>query len=94
MNILIIDDLFVPEEAKADSSEKVLFCVSAKQNAARRLFLAKEFEKLGANVLVARLLLCKTEVPPSFEFSESGGKVNSRTDASATRKNAKSAALA
>ena len=73
LNILIIDDLFVPESAKANSSEKVLFCRAAKENSLRRVLLAKEFEKLGANVLLARLFLCKTEAPPSFEYSESDG---------------------
>ena len=73
MNILIIDDLFVPEPAKADSPEKVLFSISAKENAKRTILLAKEFQKLGANVLVARLFLCKTEAPVSFEYSESEG---------------------
>ena len=73
MNILIIDDLFVPESAKANSSEKVLFCLSAKENFERRVLLAKEFEKLGANVLLARFSLSKTDVPPSFEYREEGG---------------------
>ena len=73
LNILIIDDLFVPEPAKADSSEKVLLCGFAKENERRKILLAKEFQKLGANVLLARLFLCKTEALPSFEYSESEG---------------------
>ncbi len=73
MNILIIDDLFVPEPAKANSSEKVFFCLAAKENLKRRVLLAKEFQKLGANVLLARLSLCKTEAPVSFEYRESEG---------------------
>ena len=73
MNILIIDDLFVPESAKANSSEKVLFCLSAKENSLRRVLLAKEFEKLGANVLLARFSLCKSDLPLSFEYREEGG---------------------
>ena len=73
MNILIIDDLFVPESAKANSSEKVLFCRAARENSLRRILLAKEFQKLGANVLVARLLLCKSDLPLSFEYREEDG---------------------
>lgn len=73
LNILIIDDLFVPEPAKANSSEKVLFCRASEENAKRRILLAKEFQKLGANVLVARLFLNKTEAPVSFEYRESEG---------------------
>ena len=73
MNILIIDDLFVPESAKANSSEKVLFCRAARENSLRRVLLAKEFEKLGANVLLARFSLCKSDFPLSFEYREEGG---------------------
>lgn len=73
LNILIIDDLLLPESAKADSSEKALFCRAAEENLKRRIWAAKEFQKLGANVLLIRAKLLKTEAPLSFEFSESEG---------------------
>lgn len=70
MNILIIDDLLLPEETKAVSSKKALFYRAAAENSRRRFFLAKEFSKKGANVLLARLRLCFSEAPLSFEYSE------------------------
>lgn len=73
MNILIIDDMLLPEPAKADSSEKAVFCRAAEENSKQRILLAKEFQKLGANVLLAKAKLCKTEVPLSFEYSEREG---------------------
>lgn len=73
MNILIIDDLFVPEGAKADSAGKVLFCRAAEENRRRRIFLAKEFRRLGANVLLLRMELCSPEGNLSFNFRESEG---------------------
>ncbi len=73
MNILITDDLLLPEESKADFPLQRLFLRFAKENQKRRILLAKEFQKLGANVLLARLELCKSDVPVSFEYRESDG---------------------
>ena len=73
MNILIIDDMLLPEEQKADSFQKKLFLQFSKENKTRRILLAKEFQKLGANVLLARLELSKNEIPVSFEYRESEG---------------------
>ncbi len=63
--------MLLPEPAKADSPEKALFYRAAAENSKRRILLSKEFQKLGANVLLARIELCKTEVPLSFEYRES-----------------------
>ena len=73
MNILMIDDLLLPDEQKADSVQKTLFLRFSEENKTRRILLAKEFQKLGANVLLARLELSKSEVPVSFEYRETEG---------------------
>ena len=73
LNILIIDDLLVPERAKADSAGKVLFCKAAEENLRRRIFLADSFQRFGANVLLLRAELCSSKSNLSFDFRESGG---------------------
>ncbi len=73
MNILIIDDMNVPEKAKADSPGKEVFFRLTEENLRRRLFLAKEFSQLGSNVLLARMELYHGEANISFSYSESGG---------------------
>ena len=73
MNILIIDDLLLPEPAKADSTQKAFFCKAAKENFLRKNFLAKEFQKLGANVLFASPELCSFGTKLSFEYREQDG---------------------
>ena len=81
LNILIIDDLFVPEPAKADSSEKVLLCGFAKENERRRkllFFLAgiftkswltpslSEYSKEGGVSVLQRKSLASKTFAPSF----------------------------
>lgn len=73
LNILMIDDSLLPEKTGADSSQKAIFCRMMEENFRRRIFLAKEFSRLGANVLLARLELCPKGSPEKFEFCESGG---------------------
>lgn len=73
MNILMIDDMLLPEESKADSPQKRLFLRFSEENRKRRIFLAKEFQKHGADLLLIRLALSETVSSPSFEFSESEG---------------------
>lgn len=69
----MIDDSLLPEKAGADSSQKAIFCRMMEENYRRRLFLAKEFSRLGANVLLARLELCPKGSAEAFEFRENGG---------------------
>ncbi len=73
MNILIIDDLLLPESAKANSAQKLLFFRGAKENIKRRKLLAREFQSLGANVLLARLELCSANSKLSFEYRDENG---------------------
>ena len=70
MNILIIDDspLF---EKTAESFEKATFCRLSAQCFAEKEILAKEFAKLGANVLLLRPKLCLEE--EAFEFYDREG---------------------
>jgi hypothetical protein len=65
--------MLLPEEQKADSFKKSLFLRFSEENKRRRILLAKEFQKLGANVLLARFELSGSEVPVSFEYRESEG---------------------
>ena len=73
MNILIIDDLFVPEKAKADSAKKSLFCKASEENRKRKIFLGKEFQKNGANVLLIRLEPVPENLNACFDFREEEG---------------------
>ncbi len=73
MNILIIDDLFVPEKAKADSARKTLFCRVSEENRKRQIFFGKEFQKYGANVLLIRLELVPENLNACFDFREEEG---------------------
>lgn len=70
MNILILDDLFLPDRAKVKTSPQAIFQSAAADNLKRQTLLAKEFQKLGANVLITRLVLCKSDLPLSYEYSE------------------------
>ncbi len=73
MNILIIDDMLLPEFSKANSFEKKLFLKAAEENFKRRFLFSKELQNLGANILLARLELCKADSEISFEYRENGG---------------------
>jgi len=73
LNILIIDDLFVPEKAKADSAKKSLFCRVSEENRKRKIFLGKKFQKSGANVLLIRLELVPENLNACFDFREEEG---------------------
>lgn len=73
MNILIIDDLLIFEKAWADSPKKAAFFRLMGENFRRRLFLAKEFENLGANVLLARIEPTQTDTESAFIYRESSG---------------------
>lgn len=73
MNILIIDDLLLPEPAKADSSGKAIFCRAAEENHKRRVLFIRELRKLGADVLLLRAELVRTDLTLSFEYRESEG---------------------
>lgn len=66
----MIDDMLLPEKAKADSPQKRLFLRFSEENRSRRIFLAKEFQKLGANVLLIRLSLSEGTSSVSFEFCD------------------------
>ena len=70
MNILIIDDspLF---EKTAETFEKAALCRLAAQNFAGTEVLAKEFAKLGANVLLLRPRL--SDLDEAFEFFDREG---------------------
>lgn len=70
MNILMIDDMLLPEKTKADSPQKRLFLRFSEENRRRRFFLAKEFKKFGANVLLIRLSLSEGASSVSFEFCD------------------------
>ncbi len=69
----MIDDALILENAGENSSKKAAFCRITEENCRRRIFLAREFSRLGANVLLARIELCPKDCPESFEFRESGG---------------------
>lgn len=73
MNILIIDDMTVPEKNSANSRGKEVFFRLSEENLCRRLFLAKEFSGLGANVLLARMEILSGEEDFPFDYRESGG---------------------
>lgn len=69
----MIDDLLLPEPAKADSSGKAFFCRLSEENYKRRILLIRELQRLGANVILLRAKLCKADAPLSFEYLESEG---------------------
>ncbi len=69
----MIDDMLLPEAAKADSPQRRLFLRFSEENRRRRIFLAKEFQKLGADVLLVRLGFCGKNSALSFEFCETEG---------------------
>ena len=73
MNILIIDDMLVPESSGAENCRRAVFCRLVEENRKRRNFLCREFSRLGANVLLARLRLCKKDSPETFEYCEDMG---------------------
>ena len=73
MNILIIDDLLLPDAFSADSSKKAIFYRLFEENKKRRLFLAREFSRLGANVLLATLNLTKTAASEAFLYKSENG---------------------
>lgn len=70
MNILIIDDLLLPEKSAADSAKKAVFYRLMEENYKRRLSLAREFSSLGANVLLLRLDEIRNGDLPPFEYRE------------------------
>ncbi|MBR3611012.1 MAG: hypothetical protein IKL57_06095 [Oscillospiraceae bacterium] len=73
MNILMIDDMILPEKFSPNSPGKEIFFRLAKENYARRFFLAKEFLRLGANVLLVRAEFCQTEEELPFDYRENSG---------------------
>lgn len=73
LNILIIDDLILPEKSAADSAKKTVFYRLLEENYKRRLALARDFSSLGANVLLLRLDEIRSENFPPFEYREISG---------------------
>lgn len=73
LNILIIDDMSVPEKNRANSAGRCEFFRLEEENFSRRLFLAKEFAKSGANVLLVRMERCRKNAEIPFCYSENEG---------------------
>ena len=73
MNILIIDDMLLPEPAKADSFQKAFVSRIFEENRKRRIFFCRELQKLGANVLLIRAKLSFAGAQTSFCFKEEEG---------------------
>lgn len=69
----MIDDI-LPFEKKGARFEKApLFLRFSEESRKRRLFLAKEFSRLGANVMLIKIALCSKEAFPAFRYSEEDG---------------------
>lgn len=73
MNILILDDLFLPDRAKIKTSAQAILQSAAAENLRRQTLFAKELQKLGANVLITKLTLSKSDLPLSYGYSEIDG---------------------
>lgn len=69
----MIDDLLLPEPARADSSEKAIFFRLAEENYKRRISFIKELRRRGADVILLRAKLIRNDAPLSFEYLESEG---------------------
>lgn len=62
-----------PGDFKNNNPGKALFERISEENLRRRILLAKEWQKYGANVLIARLELLERNSSVSFEYRESEG---------------------
>ncbi len=65
--------MIVPEKNSADSDGKEILFRLREENFRRRLFLAREFSKRGANVLLARMDFYPNDSKLPFDYRESGG---------------------
>ena len=63
----------VPEKNSADCDGKEILFRLREENLRRRLFLAKEFSRRGANVLLVRMELFPGDCELPFDYRESGG---------------------
>ena len=61
------------EGSEKGSSKKAVFRRFFEENRRRKILLAKEWQRLGANVLLVRAELLGKESPLSFEFRETEG---------------------